>query len=44
MNVPVVVQMDSVMTAIIATLGPASHSHQDSPRKPWLASAAGAAH
>src|ERR1700733_4904445 len=42
MNVPDVVQMASAMTATMATLGPASQSHQDTPRKPWLAIADGA--
>ena len=41
MNVPDVVQI-ARMIAIMATLGPASQSHQDTPSKPWLASAPGA--
>src|SRR3954471_558842 len=41
MTPPVEVQTTSTMIEHIATLGPASQSHQDSPRKPWPASAAG---
>src|SRR5262245_58662948 len=43
MNVPLVVQTTSVMIAQRATLGPANHSHHDSPNTPWRASAEGGA-
>ena len=43
MNVPEVVQTTSMMIALIATLGPDSQSHQDSPNGPSPVSAAGGA-
>ena len=41
MKVPAVVQMTSMMITDSATLGPASHAHQDNPSTPFSASAAG---
>ena len=43
MNVPAVVQTTSKMIAIIATLGPDSHSHQVRPRNELPVSASGGA-
>ncbi len=42
MNVPDVVKMAIMMKALIATEGPASHSHHDIPRNALPASAEGA--
>ncbi len=42
MNVPLVVKIAMMMNADIATEGPASQSHHETPRKPFRVSAVGA--
>ena len=41
MKVPLVVKIAMMMNTDMATEGPASQSHHDSPRKPFSVSAAG---